>query len=74
MKTAQELSHEQLVEIVARVQGLLYLDMDTEGREFWNADKSWTPDTLDDIAGKLAECGLVPQGQRRNCVQTVPLG
>ena len=59
MKTARELTNEQLADIVEGVQSLLYLDMD-EGREFWNADKSWTPDTLDDIARKLAEYGLVP--------------
>jgi hypothetical protein len=65
MKTAGELTREQLADIVDQVQGLLYLDLDQEDKEFWNPDKSWNVEFLDDIARKLAECGMVPTDTRR---------
>jgi hypothetical protein len=63
MKNVQELTREQLVDIVEQVQGLLYLDQDTQGSEVWNPAKSWSPGLLDDIAGKLAEYELVPSAE-----------
>lgn len=60
MKTARELTHQQLAGIVGRVQALLYLDRDAEGRAFWNPAKRWNPDGLAAMARTLAECGLVP--------------
>jgi hypothetical protein len=62
MKTAAELTREQLTDIVGRIQGLFYLDLDAAGNEVWDPDKPWDPDTLDDIAQTLAEYGLVPAG------------
>jgi hypothetical protein len=60
MKTTAELTREQLTDIVGRIQGLLYLDLDPAGNEVWDPDRPWDPDTLDDIAQTMAEYGLVP--------------
>jgi hypothetical protein len=62
MKPISELTREQLTNIVAHIQGLLYLDLDAAGNEVWNPDKPWDADTLDAIAQTLAEYGLVPAG------------
>ena len=68
--TPSELSHEVLVEIVTRVQSLLHLDMDRNGREFWNPAKEWSgADVCQDIQGVLHQYGLVP-GEEPNCVST----
>jgi hypothetical protein len=55
MKTASELTREQLTDIVACIQGLLYLDLDAAGKEAWDPEKSWDPDTLEGIAQVLTE-------------------
>src|SRR5262245_32626105 len=60
MKTASELTREQLTDIVGRIRGLLYLDLDAAGKETWNPEKSWDPDTLEGIAQVLTEYDLVP--------------
>jgi hypothetical protein len=62
MKTAPELSREQLADIVERIQGMLYLDSDGTGKGVWNPEKSWDPETLEGIAQTLAGYGLVPAG------------
>src|SRR5262249_14928403 len=54
---------QQLTEIVERIQGLLYLDLDATGNEVWDPDKPWDADTLDGIAQTLAKYGLVPAGR-----------
>ena len=59
--TPSELSREVLVEIVSRVQSLLYLDMDRNGREFWNPAKEWGgADVCQDIQDVLHQHGLAP--------------
>jgi hypothetical protein len=56
-----QLSREALEGIVANVQGLLYLDLDRSGREFWNPAKEWSgADLCDDIQNVLNQYGLVP--------------
>jgi hypothetical protein len=40
--------------VARRIHDLLYLDM-KNGREFFNPDKSWDPETLDRVAGIIAE-------------------
>ena len=68
--TPSELSREVLVEIVSRLQSLLYLDMDRNGREFWNPAKEWGgADVCQDIQCVLYEYGLVP-GEEQDCVPT----
>jgi hypothetical protein len=63
MKTAGALTQEQLVHIVEQVQGLLYQDLDPDGRKCWNPGKNWSPDLLDDLVRALDEYGLVPTRQ-----------
>ena len=60
MKSTKALTIDQLRGIVDRIQGLLYLDLDEAGREVWNPDKAWSPDTLEEIAQCLTENQLVP--------------
>ena len=56
-----ELSRDVLVEIVSRVQGRLYLDLDEHGTEFWNPGKEWgCCDVCQDVQDMLHEHGLVP--------------
>jgi len=62
VKTAPELTQQQLTDIVERIQALLYLGWDAAGKDVWDPDKPWAPDTLDDIAQTLAKYGLVPTG------------
>ena len=55
-----------LREIVRDIQRILWLDemeADEQGGQgavtyFWNPDKEWSPDTLEEIADVLAEHGL----------------
>ena len=67
---SNELSREALEAIVAKVQGLLYLDMDRAGREFWNPAKEWGgADVCQDIQDVLHQHGLVP-GEEQDCMPT----
>lgn len=45
-----------LLSIVRTVQEVLWL----EANGTWNADKEWTPDTLDEVADALINEGLRP--------------
>ena len=68
---SNELSREALEAIVVKVQGLLYLDMDRVGREFWNPGKQWSgPDVCQDIQDVLQQHGLVPVDEQ-DCAQPV---
>ncbi len=60
VKLPHELSRDALLAIVAGVQGRMYLDMNREGREFWNPDKAWNADTCMEIQELLHQHGLVP--------------
>jgi hypothetical protein len=62
LKSAESLPREALVEIVARVQSLLYLDMDGQGREYWNPVKDWSGwDVCHAIQESLGQHGLAPE-------------
>lgn len=64
-----ELSRETLIAIVAKVQGILYLDLSREGLEFWNPAKEWSgADVCDDIQDVLHEHGLVPGDEQDYCL------
>jgi hypothetical protein len=72
--TPSELSREALEAIVAKVQGLLYLDMDRNGREYWNPVKEWRgADVCQDIQDVLHQHGLVP-GEEQDCIQPATAG
>ena len=59
MKNANELSREELAEVVAGIQAILFLDIGPEG-DFWNGDKEWGTETLEAVADTLEEHGLRP--------------
>ena len=52
MKNPNELSYEELRQVVQGVLEALYPDADP--------DAEWSPDTLDDVALVLATAGLTP--------------
>jgi hypothetical protein len=67
--SANELPREALVEIVAVAQSQLYLDMDEDGREFWNPGKGCSGwDVCQAIQEAMSRHGLVP-GEEQDCVQ-----
>lgn len=71
MKTIDELSREELAEIVAGIRALAFLDMDGDG-DFWNPDKPLGADFIGEVRDLLARHGLRPQTARRdahNCLQ-----
>lgn len=51
---------EGLIAFAKRVQEVLFLDVDYIG-DYWNADKEWSPDTLDAIGNYADEYGLRPK-------------
>ena len=68
MKNTSDLSRDQLANLVAQIQGILWLDLGGEGApsknaEWWNPDKDWDSETVEAIAGQLAKVGLRPAGK-----------
>ena len=62
MQRPDDLSRQQLLQIVESVQGYLYLDLDRQGSEFWNPEKPWSgADVCDHVTRVLDEHGLVPE-------------
>jgi hypothetical protein len=64
MKDVSQLTREELLELASSVQGVLYLDMDSQG-EFWNPEKDWDSDTVQLIAEVCEKLGLKPGDRRR---------
>ncbi len=60
MRKVEDLTKEELCDIVRRVQQLLYLDNDTENY-FWNPEKEWSVDLLEYIAECLGASELIPE-------------
>ena len=61
MALAEGLTREALVELVSGIQARLYLDVDSNGREFWNPGKEWSCcDVCQDVQDLLHHHGLVP--------------
>ena len=61
VQTAHNLTRDVLVEIVARIQGRMYLDLDENGGEFWNPGKQWSCcDLCQDVQDILHRPRLVP--------------
>lgn len=62
MKNPAELDKDSLVDIVRHVQEGLFLDIDDNGQEFINPDKSIEgADYIDHVAQILQAYGLVPE-------------
>lgn len=55
-----DLSIEEMRFVIGHIQGILWFDMNGP-TEFWNTEKPWSPDTLDDIAHVLVDFGLKPK-------------
>jgi hypothetical protein len=65
VQTAHNLTRDVLVEIVARIQGRMYLDVDESGGEFWNPGKQWSCcDLCQDVQDILHRHGLVPGDEK----------
>lgn len=64
MKKPKDLSKEELVLIVDCVQATLWLDTDSKGG-FWNPDKEWDSETIEEVARALAASGLRPEWKSR---------
>jgi hypothetical protein len=61
MRQVSELSRQALEKIVQSVQGLLYLDRNAEGTEFWNPVKTWDGTYAGQLLAELLDKhGLVP--------------
>ena len=61
MALAEGLTRQALVELVSGIQARLYLDVDGNGREFWNPGKQWSCcDVCQDVQELLHRHGLVP--------------
>ena len=59
MREINDLSFEELREIVTNVQALAFLDIDPVG-DFWNPDKELDADHLGALANLLADYDLRP--------------
>lgn len=66
VKRATDLSREQLVALVEKVQQALFLEGiegdDDRVRFVFDADKEWDSETLNEIGEAIAEAGLRPEG------------
>jgi hypothetical protein len=60
MKDPTSLPSADLARIVADIQAFLWLDVDRDAESFWNPEKEWDFDTVENIAGLLSEFGLEP--------------
>jgi len=58
------LDHDQLIDVVERIQAVLWLDMN-ERDETWNPDKEWDAETIEKVAHVMAENGLRPDKEER---------
>jgi hypothetical protein len=56
MKRADELTNEQLVEMVSAIQSILWRHGDR-----WDPDKAWDAETIEYVAGVLEDAGLRPE-------------
>jgi hypothetical protein len=53
------------MDIVARIQGRMYLDLDESGGEYWNPGKQWScADVCQDIQDTLHRYDLVPSDEQ----------
>jgi hypothetical protein len=56
-----ELSREQLINVVTQIRNLLYMDIDpSSDADFLNPEKEWDGETIEYIAGVFEDFNLVP--------------
>lgn len=60
MRKVEDLTKEELCEIVRQMQELLYLENEDGEKCSWNPDKEWDVDFLEYIANTLQSYKLVP--------------
>jgi hypothetical protein len=64
MRKPDELTREQLLQLVIGVQHQLYLEVDTQGSATWNPGKEWqAAEICDQLAQLLSDQGLVPRSR-----------
>ena len=62
MRQPQQLTHDELATIVARLQAIFYADQGDDG-PVWNLDKEWhSVDMLVELADVLEQYDLIPNG------------
>jgi hypothetical protein len=57
---ANRLDHDQLLDVVERIQAILWLEQD-ERDETWDPDKEWDSETIEQVAAVMTEYGLRPE-------------
>lgn len=62
MKMPEELSREELIQVVAAVQQVLWLDHVEGGGFCFLPDKEWESDTIEHVAQVFADHDLRPSG------------
>ncbi len=61
MRTAKDLTRDELVMIVTTLQQALYLDFDADVTKVWIPDKQWDgADICEQLAAELARFDLAP--------------
>ena len=63
MTRPKQLGQKKLAALAADLQYCLWHDYDEKG-EFWNPDKEWDADTLEDVATIMDLYGLAPKQAR----------
>lgn len=61
MKTAKDLTREQLEQIVTAAQELFWSHDDENDNRVWDPDTEWSWDRVEQIAGVMIELGLQPE-------------
>ena len=60
MKTPNDLTFEQLAEIVGGIIDRLYCELDDDDLPVWNPEKEWDADVCPDIVAILENFDLIP--------------
>lgn len=66
MKRAQDLSRDELVDVVNDIRAVLYLTVDARGRDVYTPDAEWDSETIEHVAAVFERYGLVPQNEFLN--------
>lgn len=58
------LTHNTLARILTVIQAILWLDIDEDG-DFWNPNKEWGVETIEEVSNMLTANGLSPKQETR---------